>query len=57
MTTIASEERYADWLAQCKELAGTRWDECSDWYSFRSAYEDDMTPEAAVKDCIDWLDN
>jgi hypothetical protein len=44
-----------EYLAECQRLCGDRWEECSEAYSFEAA-SDEMTPSAAVLDCIAWLD-
>lgn len=44
------------WMAEATKLAGDRWDEFHECYSFEAAYEDGMAPTEAVKDCRDWLD-
>ncbi len=45
-----------EWFAECKRLAGPRWEKFAVWYSFQTAFEDGMTPIQAVKDCREWID-
>lgn len=43
----------AEWYAECKKLAGDRWDWMAAWFSFEAAYKAGQTPEQAVADCLD----
>ncbi len=56
MTTIASEANYVEWLEEVKREAGEDYAYMADWYSFRTAYEERMKPNEAVKDCKEWLE-
>ena len=46
---------YEAYIVECERLAGDRWEECNEAYSFEAAM-DEMTPAEAVQDCINWLD-
>lgn len=48
---------FEDWIERVKELAGEDYAYYADWYSFRTAYESGMTPEAAYKDCVEWMES
>ena len=46
----------AVYMKECKRIAGIRWDECDEAYSFDAAYDEGTSAEDAVRDCIAWLD-
>jgi len=48
---------WAKWLEQVKALAGEDFDYFCDWYSFETAFKEGMTPEAAYKDCAEWMES
>jgi hypothetical protein len=56
MTEQVKRMTPADYVAECKRIAGERWDECRELYSFVTARNNRMSPEEAVKDCLDWID-
>jgi hypothetical protein len=47
---------YTEWLFAIKAIAGERWGYWCEWYSFRTAFRQGMTPIEAARDCAEWLD-
>jgi hypothetical protein len=44
------------YLSECEIRCGDRWEECKANYAFSEAAGDGLTPEEAVRDCLEWLD-
>ncbi len=47
----------ATFCKMCKQLIPDDWDEFAALYSFPAAYKEGLTPEQAIKDCRDWLED
>lgn len=50
---------FTEWLSEVKELFQNEqhdYHEVAEHYSFKSAFQDQMSPEKAVKDAIEWLE-
>lgn len=47
---------YQQWIEKVRELCGDTFNYLNDWYSFRVAYEQGMSPTKAVRDCKRWME-
>lgn len=46
---------YEEWLALVVQEYGSDYGYAAQHYSFRTAFDQGMTPSGAVRDCKDWL--
>ena len=51
-----TRQSFDSWLAAVESIAGGRFPEFREWYSFETAYDGGMTPQEAEADCREWLD-
>ena len=50
------QDARSEYIKACAKIAGQRWDEFDESYSFDAAFDEGVPPLDAVKDCEDWLD-
>jgi hypothetical protein len=54
---MAQHLSFEEWLKMVESLADEDFEYFTEWYSWKTAYDERLTPMQAYRDCKEWMNS